>query len=173
MATGVAPGSAIGPWRARRHEREGCASPGWSTPIWIEGDRLTRFLAGASGSALTRRYDAGSAVTGRHEDLVRGDADHAHGGHRLCILFHESHVLGAGLSVVRVLEHLRAYGWTSSGWFPEDGPLIAESVAVLARQGAREKPIAFSVAGWRRAPGIGARLRATPGYLSAFTRWLL
>jgi glycosyltransferase involved in cell wall biosynthesis len=95
------------------------------------------------------------------------------GRRRLCVLFHESHTLGAGLSVVRVLEHLEAYGWTSSGWFPGDGPLLAESARALARRGVREKPIAFSVAAWRRAPGIGARLRNTPGYMTAFTRWLL
>ncbi|MDQ3993396.1 MAG: glycosyltransferase family 4 protein, partial [Actinomycetota bacterium] len=92
---------------------------------------------------------------------------------RLCVLFHESHVLGGSLSVVRVLDHLASYGWTSTGWFPGRGPLLAESTGALTRQGVREKPIAFSIAGWRRPPGVGARLRRTPGYLHALRRWLL
>ncbi|MBA2536484.1 MAG: glycosyltransferase [Actinobacteria bacterium] len=89
------------------------------------------------------------------------------------MLFHESHVLGGSLSVVRVLDYLASYGWTISGWFPGRGPLLAESTGALTRQGVREKPIAFSVAGWRRPPGAGARLRRTPGYLRVLRQWLL
>jgi glycosyltransferase involved in cell wall biosynthesis len=92
---------------------------------------------------------------------------------RLCVLFHESHVLGAGISFLRVLDYLASYGWTATGWFPGSGRLVAESAGALTRQGVREKPMAFSVAGWRRPPGAGARLRRTPGYLRAVRRWLL
>lgn len=91
----------------------------------------------------------------------------------LCVLFHETHVLGAGLSVLRVLDELASYGWTTVGWFPGRGPLLGETVGALTRQGVREKPIAFSVAGWRRPPGVRARLRATPRYLRIFRRWLI
>jgi glycosyltransferase involved in cell wall biosynthesis len=96
-----------------------------------------------------------------------------HSDRHLCVLFHEPHVLGAGLSVLRVLDHLASYGWTTAGWFPGHGPLLGESVHALTRQGVREKPIAFSVAGWRRPPGIRARVRATPRYLRIFRRWLI
>jgi hypothetical protein len=74
----------------------------------------------------------------------------AHQERRLCILFHESAILGAGVSVLRAVEYLRSSGWTSSGWFPGPGPLVAESAAVLDNRGYAPKPIAFSSRGWRR-----------------------
>jgi glycosyltransferase involved in cell wall biosynthesis len=91
---------------------------------------------------------------------------------RLCILFHESEILGAGLSVVRALGELRSDGWRISGWFPGPGPLVDEAEPALTSYGFHEKPIAFSLGGWRREPGIVQRLRRTPSYLSAFARWL-
>jgi glycosyltransferase involved in cell wall biosynthesis len=91
---------------------------------------------------------------------------------RLCILFHESEILGAGLSVLRTLGKLRSDGWRISGWFPGPGPLVDEAGPALASTGFHEKPIAFSLGGWRREPGIARRLRGTPSYLSAFARWL-
>jgi glycosyltransferase involved in cell wall biosynthesis len=93
-------------------------------------------------------------------------------GRRLCVLFHESEVLGAGVSVLRAIGELRGCGWVCSGWFPGYGPLVEESEAALADRGFREKPIAFSLRAWRRDPGIAARLRRTPGYLRALERWL-
>jgi glycosyltransferase involved in cell wall biosynthesis len=96
----------------------------------------------------------------------------AHQKRRLCILFHESAILGAGVSVLRAVECLRSSGWTSSGWFPDPGPLVAESAAVLDNRGYAPKPIAFSSRGWRRDPGITQRLRRTPAYLGAFKKWL-
>ncbi len=91
---------------------------------------------------------------------------------RLCILFHETEILGAGMSLLRVLEPLAAHGWTGVGWFPGDGPLVDETAATLALQGQWKKPIAFSVQGWRTPPGPWSRLRETPGYLRAFAGWL-
>ena len=91
---------------------------------------------------------------------------------RLCVLFHESEVLGAGLSVVRALRELRSGGWRIGGWFPGPGPLVDEAEPALASSGFHEKPIAFSLGGWRREPGIARRLSRTPSYLRAFARWL-
>jgi glycosyltransferase involved in cell wall biosynthesis len=91
---------------------------------------------------------------------------------RICILFHESAILGAGVSVLRAAECLRSHGWKSSGWFPGTGPLPAGSAAVLENRGYASKPIAFSLRGWRREPGVAQRLRRTPAYLGAFKRWL-
>jgi glycosyltransferase involved in cell wall biosynthesis len=91
---------------------------------------------------------------------------------RLCVLFHESEILGAGISILRALDELRSHGWTSSGWFPGAGPLADRAATVLAAEGAHEKPIAFSRRGWRTAPGLVARVRRTPIYLRAFDRWL-
>jgi len=91
---------------------------------------------------------------------------------RLCILFHEPAILGAGVSVLRAVEYLRPYGWTASGWFPGAGPLVAESATMLDRRGYAEKPIAYSLRGWRRDPGMARRLRRAPAYLNAFKRWL-
>jgi glycosyltransferase involved in cell wall biosynthesis len=92
---------------------------------------------------------------------------------RLAVVFHESEVLGAGVSVLRSFVELRSHGWTGSGWFPGPGPLIAESEAVLATNGWHEKPIAFSFRGWRREPGVARRLLRTPAYFRAFERWLV
>jgi glycosyltransferase involved in cell wall biosynthesis len=89
------------------------------------------------------------------------------------VLFHESEVLGAGLSVLRALEPLGEYGWRASGWFPGPGPLLGESAAALADQGVQERPIAFSARGWRRPPGPVVRAARTPAYLLAVRRWLL
>jgi glycosyltransferase involved in cell wall biosynthesis len=91
---------------------------------------------------------------------------------QICVLFHESEALGAGVSIVRALGELRRTGWTASGWFPGDGPLVDASKSVLDERGLRARPIAFSVGGWRSEPGIVARLRRTPGYLAEFDRWL-
>jgi glycosyltransferase involved in cell wall biosynthesis len=90
----------------------------------------------------------------------------------VCVLFHESAILGAGVSVLRAVDRLRRRGWKTSGWFPGPGPLVAESAPVLVRSGWATKPIAFSLRGWRRDPGIAQRLRRTPGYLAEFRRWL-
>jgi glycosyltransferase involved in cell wall biosynthesis len=91
----------------------------------------------------------------------------------LCVVFHESEVLGAGVSVLRALPELRSHGWTSTGWFPGPGPLIAETDDALTSHGSYEKPIAFSMRGWRSEPGVARRLLRTPGYLRAFDQWLV
>ena len=91
----------------------------------------------------------------------------------LCVVFHESEVLGAGVSILRALPELRSYGWTSTGWFPGPGPLVAESDAALTSHESHEKPIAFSLRGWRREPGVARRLLRTPAYFRAFERWLV
>lgn len=91
----------------------------------------------------------------------------------VAVLFHESEVLGAGVSVLRALDELRRSGWTCVGWFPGDGPLVAEAEAVLEGRGVADKPLAFSARGWRAEPGLLSRLRRTPAYLRAFDRWLV
>lgn len=91
---------------------------------------------------------------------------------RLAVLFHETEVLGAGLSVLRVADYLKAHGWALAGWFPGPGPLLAESASAFREQGYSSKPIAFSAHGWRRPPGVRVRLTHTPGYLCAVRAWL-
>jgi len=93
-------------------------------------------------------------------------------GRRLAVLFHESEVLGAGLSVLRALPELRRRGWETSGWFPGAGPLVEDAAGMLAHHGQCPKPIAFSARGWRRPPGLVRRAVRTPGYLRAVGRWL-
>jgi glycosyltransferase involved in cell wall biosynthesis len=88
------------------------------------------------------------------------------------VLFHESEVLGAGVSILRALGELRHSNWTCLGWFPADGPLLAEAETVLEERGIAAKPIAYSASGWRAEPGVWSRLRRTPAYLRAFDRWL-
>jgi glycosyltransferase involved in cell wall biosynthesis len=94
------------------------------------------------------------------------------GRRRLAVLFHESEILGAGLSVLRVLPDLHNRGWEASGWFPGPGPLIGEAAGALATRGQRPKPIAISGRGWLRPPGPVRRAVRTPGYLRAVDAWL-
>jgi glycosyltransferase involved in cell wall biosynthesis len=91
---------------------------------------------------------------------------------RLAVLFHESEVLGAGISVLRVLPELGGRGWRASGWFPGPGPLLDEATGVLEEHGQERKPIAFSGRGWRRPPGAMRRAARTLGYLRAVRTWL-
>ena len=92
---------------------------------------------------------------------------------RLLVVFHESESLGAGRSVLQAVEPLQGYGWTVSGWFPGDGPLLQEAVASIPTMAYRQKPIRYSMRGWRADPGIVTRLRETPAYLRAFRQMLL
>jgi glycosyltransferase involved in cell wall biosynthesis len=94
------------------------------------------------------------------------------GARRFVVLFHESEILGAGLSVLRALPELRRYGWEASGWFPGPGPLVEEAAGMLAAHSHELKPIAFSARGWRRPPGPVRRAARTPGYLEAMHGWL-
>src|SRR5947208_14490120 len=91
---------------------------------------------------------------------------------RVCVLFHESEILGAGVSALRALGELEALGWSASGWFPGPGPLVAAAVSLDA-VGVHENPIAYSVRSWRREPGVSRRLLRIPAYLHAFDRWLV
>ena len=92
---------------------------------------------------------------------------------RLLVVFHESEALGAGRSVLHAVEPLETYGWTVSGWFPGDGPLLGESAGSMSAQTYRTKPMRYSVRGWRADPGLVARLRDTPDYLHTFRQTLI
>jgi glycosyltransferase involved in cell wall biosynthesis len=88
-------------------------------------------------------------------------------------VFHESDDLGAGRSVLNAVPALETYGWTPSGWFPGDGPLLEAAATVLASVASAPKPIRYSVRGWRADPGALARIRGTPAYLRAFREAVL
>jgi glycosyltransferase involved in cell wall biosynthesis len=92
---------------------------------------------------------------------------------RVLAVFHETQVLGASTSVLRVVDELGQYGWTVSGWCPGNGPLAAEAEERLAVVRAAERPIAFSRRGWSEHPGFVARARRTPAYLRAFREALV
>ncbi len=92
---------------------------------------------------------------------------------RLLAVFHESEALGAGRSLLRALPALGSYGWAATGWFPGGGPLVEEAEGLLAAHAGAEKPLRYSVRGWRSGPGVAARLRDTPAYLRSFRQALL
>jgi glycosyltransferase involved in cell wall biosynthesis len=92
---------------------------------------------------------------------------------RLFVVFHESEALGAGRSVLNAVEPLESYGWSATGWFPDEGPLVAAAAESMPTRAFDAKPIRYSMRGWRAEPGVVARLRQTPGYLRAFRRALL
>jgi glycosyltransferase involved in cell wall biosynthesis len=92
---------------------------------------------------------------------------------RVLVLFHEPELLGAATSVLNVVEPLREYGWSVSGWVPGGGPLAAAAGERLAGVACAERPLALSARGWREDPGLLARSRATPRYLVAVRSALL
>jgi glycosyltransferase involved in cell wall biosynthesis len=131
-------------------------------------------VAGAGPAAAAYSQDCNRAMAAfpaTNEQVRLEDSGRQSTGH-VCVLFHESAILGAGVSVLRAADCLRRCGWRISGWFPGPGPLVTESGAVLDRSAWAVKPIAFSLGGWRRDPGIARRLRRTRGYLGAFGKWL-
>jgi glycosyltransferase involved in cell wall biosynthesis len=67
---------------------------------------------------------------------------------------------------------LRSRGWTLDGVFAGTGTLIAEARRELASVEVLERPLAFSLAGWRRSPGTIARLGRVPRYLRSFVEVL-
>lgn len=84
---------------------------------------------------------------------------------RLFALLHEAEPLGAGTSFLRVADELRPYGWSPSGWLPGTGALRALADERLDLVLQAERPLAFSVRGWRESPGVLARGLRTPRYL--------
>jgi glycosyltransferase involved in cell wall biosynthesis len=92
---------------------------------------------------------------------------------RLFVVFHESEALGAGHSVLNCLDGLAELGWSTEGWFPEPGPLVAKASSLLSPTVCESRPLAYSVRGWRAAPGIAPRLARTPDYLRRFRRELI
>ena len=50
------------------------------------------------------------------------------------VLFHEARLLGAGTSVLNVVEPLREYGWSALGWVPGDGLLRQEAQPTGSRR---------------------------------------
>jgi glycosyltransferase involved in cell wall biosynthesis len=96
----------------------------------------------------------------RHEDGPPGLL-------RALVFFHEAEELGAGTSVLRVVDELATYGWTASGWIPGDGPLQRSASEHLAVTLSAERSHAFSRRGWREAPGTRIRAARTPAYVKA------
>jgi glycosyltransferase involved in cell wall biosynthesis len=92
---------------------------------------------------------------------------------RSLVLFHEPLLLGAGTSVLNVVEPLREYGWSVLGWVPGEGLLREVADEHLEAVACAERPLAVSTRGWREPPGAVARLRRTPGYLAAVRDALL
>lgn len=86
---------------------------------------------------------------------------------RVLTLFHESQLLGAATSFLRVTEELAAYGWTASGWLPGTGPLEGPAKERFALVLQANRPLAHSVRGWRESPGFVIRAARSPAYLRA------
>ena len=84
---------------------------------------------------------------------ARGRRRSPHGFLRLLVVFHESEALGAGRSVLNAMPPLEAYGWTVSGWFPGQGPLLDELRARSSSVG----PTARSRSATARADGAANR----------------
>jgi glycosyltransferase involved in cell wall biosynthesis len=92
---------------------------------------------------------------------------------RAFVLFHEAELLGAGTSVLNAAAPLGQYGWSLTGWVPGAGALEDAAVSHLASVSGAPRPLAVSVRRWREQPGIRARLRASPEYVSEVRAALL
>jgi glycosyltransferase involved in cell wall biosynthesis len=95
-------------------------------------------------------------------DLLSG---HPPGVLRVLALFHEQHPLGASTSFLNVVGDLAPYGWTPTGWLPGSGHLRDSAAARLELVLGAERPLAFSLRGWRERPGLLVRAIRTPRYL--------
>ena len=84
---------------------------------------------------------------------------------RVLGLFHELHPLGASTSFLNAIDDLAPYGWTPSGWVPGGGPLREAAAARLELVLGAERPLAFSLRGWREQPGIVVRALRSPRYV--------
>jgi len=84
---------------------------------------------------------------------------------RVLALFHETERLGASTSVLRAVDELAGFGWTTSGWIPGPGSLAQTASDELALVLQRDRPLAFSARGWRESPGLARRALRTPRYL--------
>jgi glycosyltransferase involved in cell wall biosynthesis len=125
--------------------------------------RIARSPAAEGHGAVT--------TSGRQAEVTSGAAPS--GLLRAVVLFHESDLLGAGTAVVNAVEALSEFGWAVSGWVPGKGPLLEVATARLAEVACAERPLAVSIRGWREEPGVSARLRSTPRYLSSVRAALL
>jgi glycosyltransferase involved in cell wall biosynthesis len=77
------------------------------------------------------------------------------------------------MSVLRVVDELKRYGWSIHGWFPAGGPLMDEAAEKISAVTHGSRPIASSISGFRRHPGLVLRLFRTVAYLQAVRRALL
>jgi glycosyltransferase involved in cell wall biosynthesis len=82
-------------------------------------------------------------------------------------------MLGAGVSVLRVVDELKRHGWAIHGWFPAAGRLMDEAEEAITAQTHGSRPIASSISGFRRYPGPAQRVFQTAAYLNAVRRALL
>jgi glycosyltransferase involved in cell wall biosynthesis len=84
---------------------------------------------------------------------------------RVLALFHETEILGASTSVLRIADGLGAYGWTMSGCFPGTGQSGHLVEGLPGEVFEAQRPLAFSARGWREPPGVIRRALRTPRYL--------
>lgn len=93
-------------------------------------------------------------------------------GRRVAVVLHEGVLGGASLSVVRLVPLLEERGWRFRFWAPRPSPLFDELRERDLDVDGAFRPIVYSLEALALPPGRGARLRAVPGYLRAFRRWL-
>jgi glycosyltransferase involved in cell wall biosynthesis len=122
---------------------------------------------------LARSAEGDGAVTTSGRQAAGASGVAPSGLLRAVVLFHESDLLGAGTAVFNAVEALSEFGWAVSGWVPGEGPLLEVATARLAEVACAERPLAVSIRGWREEPGVSARLRSTPRYLSSVRSALL
>lgn len=89
----------------------------------------------------------------------------------LLVAFHEEHLNGATIAVLRLIEPLQDRGWSLSFWVPQPGPTAEWLRERGHRVGGRSRPIASGLAALRQPPGVLRRSLGTPHYLGEFARF--
>jgi glycosyltransferase involved in cell wall biosynthesis len=74
--------------------------------------------------------------------------------------------------VLRCIPLLEERGWEFAFWAPRPSEVFDRLTAEGREVEGAPRPLAYSLAGFRLAPGPVRRLRATPGYLARFRRWV-
>lgn len=91
---------------------------------------------------------------------------------RVLVVLHEDELGGASRAVLRCVPGLESRGWQFAYWVARPSPLYDHLKSAGAEVFGRPRPLAYSLAAWRLAPGLPRRLAATPGYVAAFSRLL-
>lgn len=90
----------------------------------------------------------------------------------MAVVFHEGALGGASRAILRVVPFLERLGWEFAFWAPTPGAVHAELESLGHVVAGEPRLLRYSWRPLRAPPGVVARVRSIPGYLTCFRRWL-